>query len=294
MFRFGFNGGSTLAVSHENYKLVGLVCLNTAFASASGGVTALFYTMYANRKAKFVDVIDVGNGILSGLVGITAAAPVVTFWEAVCIGALTTLVVLTAMRLIEKHQLVDDPVGAFALHGCGGFAGLVWVGLFASTEASSGIVTGYQGLFHGGGAELLGKEIAGGLLIVAWVGVLTASLFFAVDRFAIPLRVPEEVEIGGLDAHEHQLGYNAKNMALHGSANISRTANWLEAGYERFDPHNVRRIPTQTRLVSSRLDLNSKKSNNNLEVPHTEMKDRNGDTSHHDVPAIAIETKETV
>ena len=215
---FGFNGGSTLRVSGGWYKVAGFVCLNTGFASAGGALGALMFSMFVNRKEKYVDIIDVGNGIIAGLVGITAAAPVVTFWEAFVIGILTSWAVLGSNRLIERFQILDDPVGAFTMHGVGGMCGLIWVGLFAQGSLLADYIDSppaVVGLFYGGadGGLQLGKQLAGLIVIALWSFTMTYTLCAAVNC-VVKLRVSPEDEKIGLDIVEHRLGYDPKNKGF--------------------------------------------------------------------------------
>jgi Amt family ammonium transporter len=211
-FDLGFNGGSTLAVMDGWWKVAGVVCINTALSSSTGAIGGMLYSMWDGRSyGVHVNIIDTANGILAGLVGITASASVVSYWAAILIGFITSWACLAAGRFIEKHQLFDDPIGAFVIHGFGGILGCLYVGLFAHPEPSSGKVN-VTGLFYGN-AELLGKQIVGILAVAAWSFTLAYSLCFLVNKFLVTLRVPPEIEKIGLDITEHRIGYRRNGKA---------------------------------------------------------------------------------
>jgi ammonium transporter, Amt family len=133
----------------------------------------------------------IANGILAGLVGITAGADSVSFNMAVLVGLIAGVLVALSVQLIDAIK-IDDPVGAISVHGTCGILGTLWVGL-AATDG---------GLFFGGGTELLINQVIGILGVVAWVGVSSAILFGVLKAMG-QLRVSEEEEIEGLDVHEH-------------------------------------------------------------------------------------------
>ena len=131
------------------------------------------------------------NGILAGLVGITAGADAVSFNMAVLVGLLAGVLVALSVKMFDSLK-IDDPVGAISVHGTCGILGTLWVGL-AATDG---------GLFFGGGADLLISQIIGIVGVAAWVGVASAILFGTLKAIG-QLRVSEEEEIDGLDVHEH-------------------------------------------------------------------------------------------
>lgn len=191
---FGFNGGSVLALDGP---VIAAVLLTTALAGAAGGVASAFFTRA--RYGKF-DVGMTGNGILAGLVGVTAGADVVNNLGAVLVGLVAGVLVAVAVPLVDRK--VDDPVGAISVHGVCGALGTIWVGLFA--------VDG--GLVYGGGAELLIAQLTGVVAVAAFVAVATALLFLAL-KVSIGLRVDELEEYEGLDIHEHGV-YGYPELAL--------------------------------------------------------------------------------
>lgn len=182
---FGFNGGSVLALDGE---VIGYVIVTTALAGGSGGTAAGIFTRLTNGKW---DVAMMANGILAGLVGITAGADSVSFNMAILVGLIAGVLVAVSVKMIDSLK-IDDPVGAISVHGVCGILGTLWVGL-AATDG---------GLFFGGGAELLIAQVIGIVGVIAWVGIASAILFGTLKAVG-QLRVSEEEEIEGLDVHEH-------------------------------------------------------------------------------------------
>ncbi len=182
---FGFNGGSVLALDGP---MIGFVIVTTALAGGAGGTASAVYTRLRNGKW---DVAMTANGILAGLVGITAGANAVSFNMAILVGLIAGVLVAVSVSLIDSLK-IDDPVGAISVHGTCGILGTLWVGL-AATDG---------GLFFGGGFALLTAQIVGILGIAAWVAIASAILFGVLKAIG-QLRVSEEEEIDGLDVHEH-------------------------------------------------------------------------------------------
>jgi len=182
---FGFNGGSVLELDGE---LIGKVIVTTALAGGAGGATAGFMTRMSGGKW---DVAMMANGILAGLVGITAGADAVNNLMALLVGVLAGFVVVGSVRFIDGLR-IDDPVGAISVHGTVGILGTLWVGL-AATEG---------GLLFGGGLALLISQIIGIVGVMAWVAGSSAVLFLTLRAMG-QLRVSEREEVEGLDVHEH-------------------------------------------------------------------------------------------
>ncbi len=182
---FGFNGGSVLEL--DGAAIAG-VLVTTALAGGAGGVAAAFYTRLKHGKW---DVAMMANGILAGLVGITAGADVVSNNMAVLVGLLAGVVVSLSVSAIDRLR-IDDPVGAVSVHGTCGVLGTLWVGLAHGTE----------GLLFGGGVGLLGVQVVGILGVAVWVALSSAVLFGALKAMG-QLRVSEDEEVEGLDVHEH-------------------------------------------------------------------------------------------
>jgi ammonium transporter, Amt family len=182
---FGFNGGSVLALDGQE---IASVLVTTALAASGGAVTAALLTRLRNGK---YDVAMIGNGILAGLVGITAGADVVGNGAALLVGLVAGIIVTLSVSFFDSIR-IDDPVGAISVHGTCGILGTLWVGLFHVSD----------GLLTGGGASLLGIQVVGVLGVVTWVGITSAILFGTLKAIG-QLRVSREEEIEGLDVHEH-------------------------------------------------------------------------------------------
>jgi len=183
---FGFNPGSTLAAVGK-WDLIGSVATNTFLASAAGGISTMLYTMWRYKK---VDITMVINGVLAGLVSITAGCNVVSANSAIIIGLIAGVLVDVAVVTIDRMK-IDDPVGAIAVHGINGFFGTIAVGLFA--------ING--GLFTGGGIHLLGIQ-ALGVTVIGFASFSITYIIFAVLKRTIGIRLGEREELAGTDAVE--------------------------------------------------------------------------------------------
>ena len=189
---FGFNGCSTVsATGDDNLELMGLIFVNTNISAAVGAVAAMAFTWI---KYGSPDVSMSLNGVLAGLVGITAGCDAVSPVGAFFIGLICGILVPIVVEFIDKKLKVDDPVGAVAVHGCCGAVGTILVGIFATDG----------GLLYGGGIHYFLVQLLGVAAVIAWVAV-TMSVVFAVIKKTIGLRVSEEEEIVGLDIMEHAL-----------------------------------------------------------------------------------------
>jgi len=182
---FGFNPGSALKADMS----VPVIAVLTLFAACAGATGALISSWVLLKKP---DVSMAGNGLLAGLVSICAVVDTVDVVPALIIGFVAGIVVVPAALLLERAFKVDDPVGAVAVHAVSGFWGLIAAGLFTIDE----------GLFEGGGTELLVTQVLGALAIIAWVAVTTGILFGGMKAIGI-LRVSPAEELEGLDLSEH-------------------------------------------------------------------------------------------
>ena len=192
---FGFNPGSQLGAD----PVIGRIALATLLAGSAGAAVAMFTTWYRGKP----DVAMAGNGLLAGLVGVTAGCYAVTTIGAVIIGAISGLLVVGSVHMFDKFK-IDDPVGAISVHGVCGVFGTIAVGLF-SNESSEGFIS--KGLFYGGGTDQLVSQIIGVLGIGAFV-LVASTILFAVIKRTMGLRVSPEEELAGLDMFEHgALGY---------------------------------------------------------------------------------------
>lgn len=195
---FGFNAGSTLAGTDLR---IAVVATNTMLASASGALLSFLFTWWKYRRP---DPSMSVNGMLAGMVAITAPCAFVTAPVAVLIGAVSGVLVVWAALFIENTLKIDDPVGAIAVHGFNGAWGLVALGLFADGTYGGGLnggpETGVAGLLYGDGGQLL-AQLAGIGANVVWVGLSSFVLFKVLDK-VVGMRVTPEQEMQGLDFHE--------------------------------------------------------------------------------------------
>lgn len=188
---FAFNAGSTLDASNEN---LASIAINTMLAAASGGTAALFMTMKKFGKA---DPSITINGVLSGLVAITAGCAFVSSWSAILIGAISGIIVIYATLFID-HLKVDDPVGAVAVHGFNGIFGTIAVGLFDTSE----------GLFTTGQFSLLAVQLLGAIVVIVW-GLIAGTLTAKICEKTVGFRATEREEEEGLDMSYHGIpAYN--------------------------------------------------------------------------------------
>ena len=205
---YGFNGAACTSVEE-----MGSVFVTTTIAPSIATVVCMIFTWVKYGKP---DVSMCLNASLAGLVAITAPCDVCDATGAICIGAVSGLLVCFGVWFLDYMLHVDDPVGAVAVHFMNGMWGTLAVGLFA-TDAAPGFARGFgdgvtfganqiagKGLFYGGGFKLLGIQLTGMLATAAWTAV-TITLAFLLIKALFGLRVSEEEEITGLDATEHGL-----------------------------------------------------------------------------------------
>jgi Amt family ammonium transporter len=203
---FGFNAGSTLAGTDLR---ISVIAVNTMLASAAGAFASYLYVM---RRLGKPDLSMMCNGMLAGLVAITAPCAFVSAPVAVLIGAIAGVLVVAAALFIEHRLHIDDPVGAIAVHGVNGAWGIVALGLFANGtygEGLNGVPGPVRGLFHGDPGQLV-ASIVGILANIAWVAPVAAVSLFVIGRL-VGNRVTAEEEAQGLDLSEIGLpGYAAE------------------------------------------------------------------------------------
>ena len=176
---FGFNGGSVLSADPE---LTSLTLVTTSLAAAAGGVAAAFFS---NLLYKNYDLTMFMNGVLGGLVGITAGADQMSPTDAIFIGLIAGVVVVLGIALIDKLKL-DDPVGAVAVHLICGIWGTLAVGIF-------GAMAGFDQFL----VQLIGVGIVGAFCVA------TSFIILFIVKVTTGLRVDKEEEINGLDLSEH-------------------------------------------------------------------------------------------
>lgn len=202
---FGFNAGSTLSASDPN---IARIAVNTALASAAGAFTAMCAMWFRFRKP---DPSFLCNGLLAGLVSITAGCAYVAPWAAVLVGGLGGLLVVWSALFLERTLRVDDPVGAISIHGTCGAWGVLALGLFADGTYApryhfNGVAGNVTGLFYGNPGQLAAEAI-GLVVCVAWAFPVAYGFFWAVGRL-VGNRVNAQTELLGLDVPElGALGY---------------------------------------------------------------------------------------
>jgi ammonium transporter, Amt family len=187
---FGFNAGSTLAVTELR---VSIIAVNTFLSAAAGAITLLYFSYAKTKKS---DIIMTCNGALAGCVAITASGAYVPHWAAVLIGIIASLITRVSLHFIESKLKIDDPVGAISVHGANGLWGLLSVGIF-----SDGTYGGVKGLIVGSYPQLLSQFIAC-VTLIAWCFATGFILFYVMKRF-FGLRVPVNIERSGIDVYEH-------------------------------------------------------------------------------------------
>jgi len=189
---FGFNGGSTVAMtSQDDIVSASSIFVTTNLAAATAAVFTMFITWIRYKKP---DVSMTLNGALAGLVAITAGCDAVSPFGAFCIGIIASFVIVFGIEFIDKVIKVDDPVGAIGVHGLAGAAGTILTGLFALDG----------GLFYGGGWTMVGIQALGVVAVMAWVGI-TMGIIFTIIKKTIGLRVSPAEEIAGMDITEHNI-----------------------------------------------------------------------------------------
>ena len=196
---FGFNAASTFAATDVQFATA---ATNTAIAGAFGAVAAM---LYITRKTGKPDPGMMANGMLAGLVAITAPCAFVSPWAAAVIGVIASIVIIESVYFFERRG-IDDPVGAISVHGVGGFLGVITVGIFANGSYGAGwngsSVEGVSGILYGDSGQL-GAQALGAVTILVVNGALSAA-FFAIQKKVLKkgLRSSEQDEHEGLDIAE--------------------------------------------------------------------------------------------
>ncbi|MBI4768748.1 MAG: ammonium transporter [Deltaproteobacteria bacterium] len=194
---FGFNAGSTLAGGDLR---IGVVATNTMLAGAAAAFSSMLYMWMRYGKP---DISMSANGLLAGLVAITAPCAFVNSVSAVIIGLIAGFLVCWSVFFVDRTLKVDDPVGAISVHGANGAWGVIALGLFADGtygDGLNGVAGTVKGLFYGDASQLM-AQITGTLTNVIFVFVIMYVFFKVLDKI-VPLRVPADQEIEGLDQHE--------------------------------------------------------------------------------------------
>jgi Amt family ammonium transporter len=213
---YGFNPGSSL--SAMDFGGIGRIAANTTLAACTAGMAAVFFIYLRTKKW---DAGAITNGFLAGLVAITCPCYWVSPTGACALGAIAGIIVILGVDLLEFVR-IDDPIGAWPVHGLCGIWGTLSLGLFASGQFNSGgsnpngipslaadgvtAVNGWTapltGLFYGGGTKVLFAQCIGSFIICAATFTIAMLVFGVLNMFG-RLRITKEGELEGLDIHEH-------------------------------------------------------------------------------------------
>ncbi len=188
---YGFNGAAA-----ENVGYLGRIFLTTTIAPAIATVTTMIFTWIKNGKP---DVSMCLNASLAGLVGITSGCADLDAIGATIVGIVSGILIVVAVEFVDIKLKIDDPVGAFGVHGVNGMWGTIATGLFATGDGQNGIT----GLFYGNPAQL-GIQLIGMVSIIGWT-VVCMTIVFLVIKKTIGLRASKEDEMKGMDISEHGL-----------------------------------------------------------------------------------------
>jgi ammonium transporter, Amt family len=205
---FGFNPGSTLGASGNGNLRIGSIAVNTMLAGCTGTFGAILYMWALKGKP---DASMSANGLLAGLVAITAPSGFVNTVGSAIIGLVAGVLVCISCAFIENVLKVDDPVGAISVHGTNGLWGVLSVGLFADGKSNyggswNGVTGSVTGLFYGDSSQLV-AQLVGISTLLGFVFTFSFVLNWVLEIF-IGHRVSAETEIAGLDIPEMgQLGY---------------------------------------------------------------------------------------
>lgn len=214
---FGFNGGSTAAMATADDAInASNAFMTTNLAAAVATCVTMVFTWVRYGKP---DVSMTLNGALAGLVAITAGCDCVSPVGAFFIGVVAGVLVVLSVEFFDNIAKIDDPVGAVSVHMANGIWGTIAVGLFSTGADGVG-----KGLFYGGGVSQLGVQVLGIIAIDAYVLVVMFIAFKIIDK-TIGLRVPAQVEIDGLDIHEHGLASAYSGFAIADITNMDMDIN---------------------------------------------------------------------
>ena len=226
---YGFNGAAATTVDE-----LATIFVTTTIAPAIATVVCMIFTWIKYGKP---DVSMCLNASLAGLVGITAPCDVTDAFGAIVIGAVSGVLVVFGVWLLDEKLRIDDPVGAVAVHCLNGIWGTIAVGLFATDTSPAFATAGIEkGLFYGGGFHQLGLQLIGFAAVAAWTAI-TITIAFAVIKATVGLRVSEEEEIIGLDAVEHGLpsaysGFSIMDVSNTMTMDVNENTDLGESDYE--------------------------------------------------------------
>ena len=232
---YGFNGAAATSVDS-----LASIFVTTTLAPSIATVVAMIFTWIKDGKP---DVSMSLNASLAGLVAITASCDCTDALGSIIIGAVSGILVVAAVELIDKKLHIDDPVGAVAVHMVNGIWGTIAVGLFSTGADGVGV-----GLFYGGGFKQLGIQLMGFAAVAAWTVVAMTIVFFAIKK-TIGLRVSAEEEIAGLDSTEHNLPSAYADFMPLSSAALSSAASVATASVEKAIPVETYTTNTDAKLT---------------------------------------------
>jgi len=218
---FGFNAGSTFAGNDLRFAVV---AFNTMIASCGGALAATVW-IWCVRGSK-PDVSMMCNGLLAGLVAITAPCAFVTPLGGLIIGLISGVLVVEVTLMVERKMRIDDPVGAIAVHGANGIWGVLSLGLFADGlygDGLNGVKGNVTGLFYGGGFGQLAAEFIGAATNLIFIGISGWLMFKVLNIIVGGNRVKPDVELYGLDLPEMGIdGYSGIKMDKNSETPLSR------------------------------------------------------------------------
>lgn len=184
---FGFNPCSTVAATgYANAVAMSHIFVTTNMAAATGGISAMLYTWIVDGKPSLSMLC---NGVLAGLVGITAGCDCVDIWASAVIGIITSTIMCMSVSFIDKKLHIDDPVGAVSVHGVGGIVGTILTGVFVNPAIN--------------GTECsIGVQTLGAVVVALFAFVCGMAIFLAI-KYTHGLRCDKRIEEEGLDIYEH-------------------------------------------------------------------------------------------
>lgn len=206
---YGFNPGTAIAITYDS-NVTALSAVNTTLSAATGCLTVLIISLYQSYKDFGImcwDLYTAGNGVLSGLVSITAGCAVVAPWASVIIGAIGGIIYLLSAYVVLYVLKIDDPLDAAPIHAGCGIWGLLSVGLFAEKNYMDLVYhfekdNRYYGVLIGGDLNIIGNSIAGIIIICIWVLINMLPFFYLLKKIKL-LRVAPFEEHEGLDVSHH-------------------------------------------------------------------------------------------
>lgn len=242
---FGFNGGSTVAMTADaDMELSSLVMFNTNLAAAVATVVAMIFTWIRYGKP---DVSMTFNAALAGLVAITAPCDCVTPVGAFFIGLVAGFLVVLSVEFFDNVAKIDDPVGAVSVHMVNGMWGTLAVGLFSN--GGDGVA---PGLFYGGGFTQLGVQALGIVSVAAYVLIVMFIVFKVIDK-TVGLRVPAQIEIDGLDMHEHGLASAYSGFAINDMTGMDMDVNEnTDLGEDDYEKASKAQVDAAVKVVNKK------------------------------------------